>query len=227
MKTRRSFAALLILAACRGDPGNEAVSRVWPAMGTMMSVAAWGGKRGADTARLERALDQARDSIELVDSLFSGGAHLRRGKLRLAPGIALDSGAIAEGYALDRAALALAGAADSALLELGGQFFWVSTRPTRRIVGIADPENSLSTLAAVEMHGGSVSTVAERAPSRVVTVLAASGVAADAWSTALFPLGCDSALALAPRLSSWRLSVVCADSAGVRWTPDLEGRVLL
>jgi thiamine biosynthesis lipoprotein ApbE len=229
MKARSSFAALLILVACRGDPGNEVVSRVWPAMGTMMSVAAWGGTSGADTARLEHALDQARDSIELVDSLFSGRGHTRRGRLRLAPGIALDSGAIAEGYALDRAALALAGAADSALLELGGQFSWVSTRPTRRIVGIADPENSLRSVAAVEMHGGSLSTVTELAPrsSRSVTVLAPSGVAADAWSTAFLPLGCDSTLALAPRLSSWRLSVVCADSAGVRWTPDLEGRVLL
>lgn len=196
-------------------------------MGTMMSVAAWAGNGGADTTRLQRALDQARDSIDLVDSLFSGGAAARRGKLRLAPGIVLDSSQIAEGYALDRAALALAGVADSALLDLGGQFSWVAARPTRRIVGIADPEHSLRSLAAVEMRGGSLSTVAGRAPPRSVTVLAPSGMAADAWSTAFFPLGCDSTLALAPRLSTWRLSVVCADSAGVRWTPDLEGRVLL
>ncbi|MGH7672123.1 MAG: hypothetical protein ACREMC_04430, partial [Gemmatimonadales bacterium] len=52
---------------------------------------------------------------------------------------------------------------------------------------------------------------------------------ADAWSTAFFVLGCDSAVALAPRLDRdrWRVSVVCADTGGVRWTADLEGRVLL
>ena len=231
MKPTSCLATLLtIAAACGPDPGKPAVSRVWPAMGTMMSVAVWSeGERrgGSDSALLERALDHARDSIDLVDSLFSHGIAARHGKLRLAPGIAVDSSTIAEGYALDRAALALAGVADSALLDLGGQFFWVSARPTRRMVGIADPDNSLSTLAAVEMRGGSVSTVAQRAPSRSVTVLAPNGVAADAWATAFFSLGCDSALATAPRLAAWRVSVVCTDSAGVRWTPDLEGRVLL
>lgn len=50
---------------------------------------------------------------------------------------------------------------------------------------------------------------------------------ADAWSTAFFVLGCDSAFAVAARLTRWRVSVVCADSGGVRWSPDLEGRVLL
>ena len=166
--------------------------------------------------------------------------------VRLARGLELDFGGIAKGYALDRAALALAGAADSALLDLGGQFLWVGTAssPTRRTVGIADPDNSTRVLAAVEMVGGSVSTSSQAeqpghivdprtTPSaaahrvRSVTVLAADGITADAWSTAFFVLGCDSALALANRLERWRVSVVCADSGGVRWTPDLEKRVLL
>jgi hypothetical protein len=213
---RLSVAAVLIAAtACGGDPGNGAVSRVWPAMGTMMSVAAW----GADTTRLQRVLDRVRD---VLDSLGDGSL---RGTLRLAPGIAVDSSKIAEGYALDRAALALAGVADSALLDLGGQFFWVAARPTRRMVGIAEPEDPLRSLAAVELQAGSVGTVSEG--KRSVTVLASTGVAADAWATAFFGLGCDSVLALAPRLTAPRPSVVCADSAGVRWTPDLGGRVLL
>jgi thiamine biosynthesis lipoprotein len=264
-------------------------------MGTMMSAAAWGGG-GADSTRLDRALEAARDSVERVDSLLStfrddsevsrmnrgwgrggrvsstfaavlgealavarasGGAFdptkrdwrgvvfdSMRGTVRLASGLDLDFGGIAKGYALDRAALALAGVADSALLDLGGQFLWVSPRATRRIVGIADPDNSLRALAAVEMRGGSVSTSSQAEQSghivdprtgrpagraRSVTVLAPSGMAADAWSTAFFVLGCDSALALAPRLAldRWRVSVVCADSGGVRWTADLEGRVLL
>ena len=259
-----------------------------------MSAAAW----GADTARLDRALEAVRDSVERLDSVLStyrddseisrinrgpgagawgrvspafaavlsealamaaasGGAFdptkrnwrgvgfdSARGTVRLGAGLALDFGGIAKGYALDRAALALAGVADSALLAQGGPFLWVGRRGTRRIVGIADPDNSLRALAAVEMRGGSVSTssqaeqpghivdpragVAARR-ARSVTVLAPSGMAADAWSTAFFVLGCDSALALAPRLDPerWRVSVVCADAAGVRWTPDLEGRVLL
>jgi thiamine biosynthesis lipoprotein len=166
-----------------------------------------------------------------------------RGWVRLRPGLALDFGGIAKGYALDRAATLLAGVADSALLDLGGQFLWVGPA-TRRTVGVADPEHSLQVLAAVEMQGGSVSTSSQaeqpghivdpREPvtsparrARSVTVLAPSGMAADAWSTALFVLGCDSALALVPRLQEWRVSVICADTAGVRWTPDLEGRVLL
>jgi thiamine biosynthesis lipoprotein len=165
------------------------------------------------------------------------------GTVRLARGLALDFGAIAKGYALDRAALALAGVADSGLLDLGGQFLWVGTTGTRRIVGIADPE-ALSTMAAVEMRGGSVSTSSQGEQpghildprtrpatparrARSVTVLAPDGMSADAWSTAFFVLGCDSALASAPRLERWRVSVVCADSSGIHWTPDLEGRVLL
>jgi len=167
-----------------------------------------------------------------------------RGTVRLARGLELDFGGIAKGYALDRAALALAGVADSALLDLGGQFLWIGPTPqaTSRTVGIADPDNSLRVLAAVEMRGGSVSTSSQAEPpghivdprarrpanrARSVTVLASTGMTADAWSTAFFVLGCDSALALAPRLERWRVSVICADSAGVRWTPDLEKRVLL
>lgn len=167
-----------------------------------------------------------------------------RGSVRIRSGLALDFGGIAKGYALDRAALVLAGVADSALLDLGGQFLWIGGA-TQRPVGIADPDNSLTVLAAVELHGGSVSTSSQAeqpdhiveprggaggAPAtraRSVTVLARSAMAADAWSTAFFVLGCDSALALAPRLERWRLSVVCADLDGVRWTPDLDGRVLL
>jgi FAD:protein FMN transferase len=293
---RAAHVAVLICAACGGEPLAPTVARAWPVMGTMMSAAAW----GPDSARLETALDAAQDSVERIDSLLStfsddseitwinrraGTAGERRvtpsfaavlaealavagasygafdptkrnwrgvrfdsarGTVRLARGLELDFGGIAKGYALDRAALAFAGVADSVLLDLGGQFLWVATppAPTRRTVGIADPDNSARVLAAVEMVGGSVSTSSQaeqpghivdprsRPPAaaqraRSVTVLAADGMTADAWSTAFFVLGCDSALALAARLERWRVSVICADSSGVRWTPDLDKRVLL
>lgn len=199
------------------------------------------------TAVLAEALAVARASGGAFDPTLRDwrGVTLdaKRGRVRLRAGLALDFGGIAKGYALDRAAALLAGVADSALLDLGGQFLWVG-RATRRTVGIADPEHSLRVVAAVEMQGGSVSTSSQaeqpghivdprerrKTPARrarSVTVLAPSGMAADAWSTAFFVLGCDSALALGPRLEEWRVSVICADTAGVRWTPDLEGRVLL
>ncbi|MDP3911974.1 MAG: FAD:protein FMN transferase, partial [Gemmatimonadales bacterium] len=164
------------------------------------------------------------------------------GTVRVRRGLALDFGGIAKGYALDRAAALLAGVADSALLDLGGQFLWVGPA-TRRTVGIADPVNSLVAIAAVELREGSISTSSQAeqpdhiveprngrpagSSSRSVTVIASRGIAADAWSTAFFVMGCDSALALAPRLTAWRVSVVCADSGEVRWTGDLEGRVFL
>ncbi|MBI1967744.1 MAG: FAD:protein FMN transferase, partial [Gemmatimonadetes bacterium] len=60
--------------------------------------------------------------------------------------------------------------------------------------------------------------------ARSVTVVAPAGIAADAWSTAFFVLGCDRALALAAGLRG--LDVVCVDS-GVRWSAGLDGRVAL
>lgn len=186
----------------------------------MMIAAVW----GADTARLARALDAVRDTV--ARPRRAAGFDSLRLEIRRRTGVTLDAGDVTEGDALDRAALVLAGVADSALLDVGGQFLWVGPRGTRRPVGIADPANSLGALATVEMHGGSVST-SSQAGAASVTVLAPSGIVADAWSTALLELGCDRALALAPRLAAWRVSVVCADSAGVRWTPDLNGRVLL
>jgi thiamine biosynthesis lipoprotein len=162
------------------------------------------------------------------------------GRVALPAGAALDFGGIAKGYALDRAALALAGAADSAVLSVGGQLLVLGGGPGRP-VGIADPDNPLALLALLDGPAGrfSVSTssqgeqpghivdpgtgrAAERA--RSVSVLARTGIVADAWSTALFVLGCDRALALAEEMDG--LDVLCADES-VRWTADLDGRVAL
>ena len=218
---------LLILAAACSDAGPPPpVSRVWPVLGTMMSAAAW----GPDTARIGRALDAAHDAADrsgpaaAVDSL--------RLEIRRETGIAVAADDIKEGAALDRAALVLVGEVDSALLDIGGQFLWVGPRATRRAVGIVDPASSMHALATVELRAGSVSTASHTGNkgnegSVAVTVLAPSGATADGWSTALLGLGCDRALALAPRVASARVSLVCADSGGsrVRWTADLEGRV--
>ena len=168
--------------------------------------------------------------------------------VRLTPGLRLDFGGIAKGYALDRAALALAGVADSAVLSLGGQLlvFGESPRAPGRPVGIPDPDNPLVLLALVDLPPGrrSVSTSSQgeqpghivdprtgraAARARSATVVAPTAIAADAWSTALFVLGCDSALAFAAGQGgdgAAAMSVVCADDR-VRWSADLDGRVSL
>ncbi|HJS42870.1 MAG TPA: FAD:protein FMN transferase [Gemmatimonadales bacterium] len=196
----------------------------------MMSVAAW----AADTARLASALTAAHDSVERIDSLVQGTAFgpldsLRR-ELRQHTGMRATPESLASGYALDRAALALAGIADSALFDLGGQYLWIGPAGgvTHRIVGIPDPDNSLDALGWVDLRGGSIRTQSRSAErpgrARSVTVLAGDALSAHAWSIAFFAIGCDSAFAVAARLRG-RIGVVCADSARVRWTPDLEKRV--
>jgi len=219
----RTVLLLSLAAACGREPGGAAVSRAWPVLGTTMSAAAW----GADTMRIGRALERVRDTVDRPLSGRAVAADSLRREIRLRTGVAVAAADLTEGDALDRAAVMLAGAVDSALLDIGGQFLWVGRQATRRPVGIADPANTLDALATVEMRGGSVSTSSQPGPPLSVTVLAASGVAADAWSTALLEIGCDRALALAPQLEAWQASLVCADSSGVRWTADLEGRVLV
>ena len=186
----------------------------------MLSAAAW----SPDTARVARALAAAHEAIDRLDSLLqrrvriaaldSAARDMRR-RTGVAPPLAADS--FAAGYALDRAALVLAPAVDSALLALGAQYLWVGPA-TRRSVGIPDPANSLRMLAAVEWRSGSIST-STRLPQSV-TVLAADGLTAAAWSAAFVALSCDSVLVLGRAMN-----VVCADSAGVRWTTSLQNRV--
>jgi thiamine biosynthesis lipoprotein ApbE len=210
----------LTIAACGADAHRPSVTRVWPEMGTMMSAAAW----GADSTRVARALEAAHDSVDHIDSLIERRVAIAaldsvRRAIRRGTGVALAGDSIAPGYALDRAALALTNVVDSALLDLGGQYIWVGStaRPTHRAVGIPDPDNTLRTLAVVDLQGGSVRTQSQRnAPrgaARSVTVLAGDGLTANAWAAALLPLGCDRALALAQGMQ-----VVCVDSAGVRWS---------
>ena len=198
----------------------------------MMSAAAW----GTDSTRVARTLDAARDSVDHIDSLLQRHVSIAaldavRREIRQRTGIALVADSIAPGYALDRAALALANVVDSALLDLGGQYLWVGppappARPTHRAVGIPDPDNTLRTLAVVDLQGGSVRTASQRnAPrgaARSVTVLAGDGLTASAWAATLLALGCDRALAVAQGMH-----VICADSTGVRWATGLQNRVSL
>jgi hypothetical protein len=98
---------------------------------------------------------------------------------------------------------------------------------TNRPVGIANPGNALERVAQVELRTGAIGTVSGRGEHRAVTVLAPTAFKASAWASALFSLGCDGALALVQRLEGREISLVCADSAGVRWSPELRNRVVL
>ena len=210
-------------------------------MGTMMSGAGWGG----DSARVARALGAAHDSVDRVDSLVQHGVRIAaidsmRREIRRQTGVVLPADTIAPGYALDRAALALIGVVDSALLDLGGQYYWVGplagtgsgsgarAHPTHRAVGIGDPDNTLRTVAVVDLQDGSIKTASRRnAPkgsARAVTVLAADGLTANSWAAAFLQVGCDRALSLA---REGGMHVLCADSTGVRWATGLQNRVSL
>jgi thiamine biosynthesis lipoprotein ApbE len=227
---RINLVLCLSLAGC-GAEARPAVSRVWPEMGTMMSAAAW----GMDSARVARALEAAHDSVDHVDALLQRHVPIaaldsvrREIRRRTGASVALAVDSIALGYALDRAALALVNVVDSALLDLGGQYLWVgpAARLTHRAVGIPDPDNTLRSLAVVDLQGGSVRTQSQRnAPrggARSVTVLAPDGLTANAWAAALLAQGCDRALTL-----TQGMHVVCADAAGVRWATGLQNRVSL
>ena len=204
------------------------VSRAQNALGAVFTVAAW----GRDSSALDRAVDRAfadvKDSSPALDSL--------RRTVSRETGLRLDPARAAQGLALDHALAAVRGTADSAILSVGEQYLIMATG--ERHVGVADPANSLRSLAVITVPPGSwaVSTVsladqvdpildprtgkpADRV--RTVTVLAGAAAVAGAWATVYYVLGCDRALSLAARAG---VGVVCADDR-VRWTPELDGLV--
>ncbi len=153
-------------------------------------------------------------------------------------GLHLDLGEFGRGAALDRALAALHGAADSAVISSGGQYLIHADWSGARVVGIVDPDHTLVPLVRLLIPPGtwavSTMSVAEAQDelldprtgkpatrTRVVAAMAPSAADAGGWAAAFYVVGCDSALALAPRV---RTSIVCVDDA-VRWSADLDGRV--
>jgi thiamine biosynthesis lipoprotein ApbE len=229
---KRRFSALTLalcgVAACRAGVRTQMVSRAQNALGAVFTVAAWGRDSSALGRAVDRAFADPSDSSPALDSL--------RRTVARETGLRLDPARAVQGLVLDRALAALRGTADSAILSVGEQYLIMATG--ERHVGVADPANSLRSLAVITVPPGiwAVSTVsladqfdpildprtgkpADRV--RAVTVLAGGAAVAGAWSTAYYVLGCDRALALAARAG---VGVVCADDH-VRWTPELDGRV--
>ena len=216
--------AAALAAACHTGPRTVTIASTWQMVGSTVSVAAW----SKDSVALQSAIARFRDSTRAADSVSARAAarqawYAERGAVPLR----VEWRDVADSYVLDEALPPLAAVVDSALIDLGGMFLWIG-HPTRRLVGIANPGNALDPVAHVDLQSGAISTVSGRGEHRAVTVLAPTAFKASAWASALFSLGCDKALAQAARRGGRdRISVVCADSAGVRWSPELQNRVVL
>lgn len=212
-----------LAAACHSGPRTVAIASTWQMVGSTVSVAAW----SKDSVALQTAIAGLRDSTRAADSV-SVRAAVRQAwsRERGAVPLRVEWRDVADSYVLDQALPVLAARADSALIDLGGLFLWVGP-VTKRAVGIADPGSALDPVAHVELQSGAISTVSGRAERRAVTVLAPTAFRASAWASALFAQGCDKALAQAAHKDGGGISVVCVDSAGVRWSPELQNRVVL
>ena len=131
-------------------------------------------------------------------------------------GSKIDLGGIAKGYAADLCADILKSADADGLLVLGGNIYAVGTNEGKDWnIGIADPDDSTDTIAAVAVHDLSVVTSGDyeryfeqdgvryhhifdpktgypaASGLRSVTVIDANSTRADALTTALFVMGAD------------------------------------
>ena len=207
-----ALAAALELARATGGAFD-------PTVGPL--VEAW-DLRGAGRIPGARALEQART--------LTGHERVRLDglELRLPPGGWIDPGAFGKGLALDAAVAALREAGvDAALIDFGGQLAALGAPPGESgwRLGLADPRDRGRSVATVRVRDAFVSTSAQAERGRLVdgrllghvldprtgrpaerrggaTVVAPTGIAADAWSTALLVLGPE-ALTSLPHAALW------------------------
>lgn len=158
---------------------------------------------------------------------------------RLAPDAALDCDAFGKGIGLDRALeAAVAAGARRAWFDFGGQVLHGGERATAIEVAIADTDDRTRIVAVLRLpadrsaatsgngerrtaplgrtlgHLLDPRTGAPAADFGSVTVVAESAALADAAATALFVLGPDDGLALAPRLGVEAMFVLRGAAAG-------------
>jgi len=175
-----------------------------------------------------------------------------RGRYRLSAGASVDLGGIAKGYTADRVRdLCAARGAHAALVSIGSSSIavlgerpgggpWrvglrdVDGGPADRVGAVSLPDGSLSTSGdyerSVEQDGRRVHHVLDprtgrpsESDLRAVTVLAADGAVAEAWSTAMLVRGLAWSSA-----ACWRntgLEAVFLTRDALRTTPGLRGRV--
>lgn len=228
----RVVAAALRVADDSGgafDPTVLPLLRAWGLHG--------GVPREPDPAELAAILAATGARYVQVDTL-AGTIGFRR------DGVALDLGGIAKGYALDaaRAAMITAGAV-AGVLDLGGNLL-VFGHAVRQ-AGIVDPADPSRTVATVPVAEAAVATSGQyeryvevdgRARGHIldprsglpverrgsVTVVATSGMLADALATAVFVLGVEAGEELVARHPGTGCIMVVPDRAG-GWTVRRSG----
>lgn len=224
-------------------------------------VDVWGFYRHEGRIPAPAALDSARALVGYARIEFDGG---RRAVRLPARGMRLDFGAVAKGYAVDLAVEALRhhGIARGTV-DLGGNVRVFGPPPAGDAwsVGLRDPRAPDEVFAVVSLDSGAVATSGDYEqfferdgvryshimdprtgrPARgvaAVSVVAPTGLASDALSTALFVLGPAAGCAVADALPGvgavWVEDAdMPARGAGdglpgpVRITPGLEGRLEL
>jgi thiamine biosynthesis lipoprotein len=133
----------------------------------------------------------------------------------LYPGMSLDLGGIAKGYAVDQLVEILGSyGVERALVDLGGNYFALGEHPEGRpwTLGIRHPRQTEKAIATIQVEGQAVATSGDYQRYRVyqgerfahlldpqtgfpsrelisATIIAPSGLLADALSTAVFVMG--------------------------------------
>ena len=215
---------------------------------TLLPVSrAWGFSTGSYGVVPAAELEALRDKVGM-DKL-----ELRPGQgLSIPAGTALDFGALAKGYAADLCRAELEQAGCAGILSLGGNIQTVGTKPDGSdwVIGVQDPDDPGRYLLTLGLTGSKAAVTSGdyqrffmadgvrychiidpgtlapvRGSLRAVTVIADSGLRADALSTALFVLGREAGEAL--RQSRGDFETVWIEDDGRVWvSPGLAERVL-
>ena len=215
---------------------------------TLLPVSrAWGFSTGSYGVVPAAELEALRDNVGMDKLTLQPGAGLS-----IPAGTALDFGALAKGYAADLCRERMEAAKLSGILSLGGNIQTVGTKPDGSdwVIGVQDPDDAGRYLLTLKLSGskavvssgdyqryfmadgvrychiidpGTLAPV--RGSLRAVTVVADSGLRADALSTALFVLGREAGEAL--RRSRGDFETVWIEDDGTVWvSPGLAERVL-
>ncbi|MBR6548853.1 MAG: FAD:protein FMN transferase [Clostridia bacterium] len=190
------------------------------------AVAAWGFLDKQYTLPTEELLTALQKCIDYTAIEIDGN------RVRLPKGMGIDLGAIAKGYAADQVKAVFDQAGVSGILSLGGNVLTIGQKPNGQpfSVAIQDPKNANQILGTLTLNGGQAAVTsgdyqryfeqngvryhhildpktASPAVSDLtsVTVIADSAAAADAYATALFIAGKDTALTLA---ETWSIQAV-------------------
>lgn len=183
-----------------------------------------------------------RARARLAARVGAGHVHLEaEGVLRMSGGARLDLGGIAKGYAVDRALERLrSGGVEQAVVDLGQSSVGVLGRER---IAVRDPFRPDAVLAELTLADASLATSgnAERGAHVIdprtgllvtragsVTVVAASGMEADALSTAAWVLGPERGLELVARRGAQGLFVTGeAGAVLILTTPGFAARFAL